>query len=331
MRVGREVIGVVERAYDVDSPTSAWLEAIREAGVRAFGGETSTITAHTFSMSPAGAVRVHEVAGSAQWERSIRRCHELARLPAFRGLYLGGPVQNLDRVLAVYPEDLGYQQYLRDSGHALLTIGIDPGGSGCAMAIIRSQAFVPSRSTRHALERIAAHLAGARRLRRSLEARRPAEDPLERADAVLGANGSVLHAERDARDADARSSLRDAAHRIDRARMRDRCSSPEEALALWRGLVDGRWSLVERFEADGKRLWVAHRNDPPSRKHRSLSEQERKVAALLAVGHSLKLCAYELGKAESTTSEVARRAMCKLGVNTRAELVELYGALVSGG
>ena len=137
-----------------------------------------------------------------------------------------------------------------------------------------------------------------------------------------------MHARGDARDADARSALRDAALRFDRARSRRGADSPEGALALWRALVEGRWSLVERFESDGRRIMVARRNDPASRASRALSEHERKVVALLALGHSLKVCAYELGRAESTISEMAHSAMRKLRVRTRAELVELHGAIV---
>jgi DNA-binding CsgD family transcriptional regulator len=193
---------------------------------------------------------------------------------------------------------------------------------------MRQDARVLSRPERHTLERIAAHLASAYRMRSSLDERRPAEALLDQADAVLSADGAILHAQGDARDEEARHALRDAARRIDRARMQRRGSSPGDALAMWRALVDGRWSLVERFESDGRRIFVARRNDPASRAIRALSEQERKVAALIAIGHSLKLCAYDLGKAESTISELAHSAMRKLGVRSRAGLVELHGAIV---
>jgi DNA-binding NarL/FixJ family response regulator len=116
---------------------------------------------------------------------------------------------------------------------------------------------------------------------------------------------------------------------MDRARCRRNRTAPEEALGFWRALVDGRWSLIERFESDGRRVLVARRNAPSARKNHALNEREQKVVALLALGHSMKLCAYELGRAESTTSEVARSALRKMGVRSRAELLELHGALVS--
>jgi DNA-binding NarL/FixJ family response regulator len=145
----------------------------------------------------------------------------------------------------------------------------------------------------------------------------------------MASDGTLLHARGAAREAGARSALRDAARRIDKARCRNSQGRDENPLALWRGLVDGKWSLVERFESDGRRILVARRNDPPVRALRGLDARERKVVALLAVGHSLKLCAYELGRAESTTSEVAQTAMRKMGIGSRAELIEIHGAIVN--
>jgi DNA-binding NarL/FixJ family response regulator len=151
---------------------------------------------------------------------------------------------------------------------------------------------------------------------------------LDDSDAVLSSDGATLHAEGDARTSEVRSALREAARRIDRARARSATDSPEEGLALWRALVDGRWSVVERFDSDGRRLFVARRNDPASREHRALDELERKLVALVALGHSQKMCAYEVGRSVSTVSALIRSATKKLGVRTRAELVALHGALV---
>jgi DNA-binding CsgD family transcriptional regulator len=205
---------------------------------------------------------------------------------------------------------------------------MDPSGSGCALALIRRDAVALDRSTRCALERLSAHLSSARRLRASLDEHQPAVDLLDKADAVLSADGSILHAEGEARDPESRRALCDAARRIDRARARRHPPSTLEALALWRALVEGRWSLIERFESDGRRIFVARRNDTPSRASHALDERENKLVALMALGHSIKLCAYELGRAESTVSEQARVALRKLGVRSRAELVEIHGAIV---
>jgi len=134
---------------------------------------------------------------------------------------------------------------------------------------------------------------------------------------------------RDRRDvASNGATLREAAQRIDRTTTRA-CVAAEDAVWLWHSLLDGTWSLIERFESDNRRILIAQRNHPAVRRRRALSERERAIVSLLAAGHSVKVCAYELGLAQSTTSELANSAMRKLGVPSRGALVELYAAITS--
>ncbi len=325
---GSRLLEIVERAYDVDAPERAWLESIRKAAEQAFPGALET-QAYTYSLSPAGAFRFGQIASDAHYARWMRQSHDLASPAVLRQVYFCGPVTSVDQAIASNEEDAGAQCYASRGVHVTGVHGLDPSGAGCSLAILRDRASLPSRRERGHLERIAAHLAAARRLRSSsLDRPGRTESCVNDADAVVSADGLVIHAEGDARAREARSALCDAARRIDRARARKGASSPEEALALWRALVEGRWSLVERFDTDGRRLFVARRNDPASRTHHALSELERKVVALVALGHSQKMCAYELGRCEGTVSSLARSAMRKLGVRTRGELVELYGAIV---
>ncbi|HWB78215.1 MAG TPA: LuxR C-terminal-related transcriptional regulator [Nannocystaceae bacterium] len=144
-------------------------------------------------------------------------------------------------------------------------------------------------------------------------------------DAVLGPSGDVLHAEGAARGGVALESLRRRAQQIDRARSgAARRFDAGTALATWRGLVEGTWSLVDRFDRDGRRYFVAHRNDPRLAAPALLSERERQVAAYAALGYSNKLIAYTLGLAPSTVSSHLRRAMQRLGCETVAELVRVW-------
>jgi DNA-binding CsgD family transcriptional regulator len=321
------VLRVVERAYDVSVPTTSWLEAIRSSAEGAFENHVA-VQAYTFDVSAQGAFRVNHIASEPFWAEVLERAHTHADPSTIRSIYLGGTVRNVRQILAGREDDPGYRECVRAGIKEItLSLGMDPGGRGCALVFLQKEARRLSRGTRQALERISAHLASARRLRGNLDSVDSSERLLHGADAVLSSDGTVLHAERDARDDEARRALREAARRMDRARCRHG-SSPEEALGLWRALVDGRWSLIERFESDGRRIVVARSNPPPARRHRALNQQEQKVVALLALGHSVKLCAYELGRAESRTSEIARSALRKMGLGSRAELLELYGALV---
>jgi len=74
---------------------------------------------------------------------------------------------------------------------------------------------------------------------------------------------------------------------------------------------------------------VARRNDPAHRALHALTERERKIVALLALGRAQKYVAYELGLSETAVSLGLRRAMEKLGVKTRAQLVALHGPVVA--
>jgi DNA-binding NarL/FixJ family response regulator len=72
---------------------------------------------------------------------------------------------------------------------------------------------------------------------------------------------------------------------------------------------------------------VARQNEPDVRDPRALSPRERQVAAFIALGHANKYVAYALGLSPSAVALHLRTAMHKLGVDSRARLIELFAAL----
>ena len=144
---------------------------------------------------------------------------------------------------------------------------------------------------------------------------------------VLSPDGRLVHVARDEPTRDDAARLRSAAIAIERSR-REASSDPSQALAYWKAMVMGRWTLIERFESDGRRILIARPNAPDTRKHRALSERERKVISLAALGHPSKLIAYELGFSFSTVSRVLSQALGKLGMRSRLELIQVHGAIV---
>jgi DNA-binding CsgD family transcriptional regulator len=173
--------------------------------------------------------------------------------------------------------------------------------------------------------RVAAHIANAARLQ-SLVAHL-GHRALSGAEAILSPGGRVQHAEGSAATRPAQDVLRDAARRVDRARTNKARARPDLALDVWQGLVAGRWSLVDEFDTDGRRFLVARRNDLAA-SEAALSDRERQVAAYLALGHSNKHVAYQLGVGPSTVSSYARRIAKKLGAGSRVELVTRCAAYV---
>lgn len=166
------------------------------------------------------------------------------------------------------------------------------------------------------LGRVAAHLGSALRLR--------AEAGLT--DAVLSPSGKLLHAESDAREGGARRALIDAVLASERARGRLRRTDPDEAVKTWSALVAGQWTIVDSVERDGRRLLLARRNPPTGRDVMQLTPAESEVVWLVALGHSNKFVAYELGVPTSTVISRLRSAFRKLGVSNRAQLIRKLGA-----
>jgi DNA-binding NarL/FixJ family response regulator len=89
----------------------------------------------------------------------------------------------------------------------------------------------------------------------------------------------------------------------------------------WRGLVNGRWSLIEHFDTDGRRFLVARKNDADAMGPAAVSARERQVLLGRARGLSLKLISYDLGLSIGSVSKVLRSAMDKLGLANEAELI----------
>lgn len=178
---------------------------------------------------------------------------------------------------------------------------------------------------REQFQRLSAHIKAGLRLRRRLGALTHSAPQITEGGAVLDADAKVVHAEGDARDDDARQALEQRAREIDRARTR-KSGRDEHALEVWQGLISGRWSLVERFDSDGKRFMLAHKNAEDVSDPRGLTELEQRVTGLAVRGYSDKLIAYHLGIAESTASVQLASALRKLSLSSRIELVRTLGA-----
>lgn len=187
--------------------------------------------------------------------------------------------------------------------------------------------LLPAR-TLHQLTLVSAHLNSGLRLRTALSGSAPDATTHAGTDAVLDPGGRVIDAFGGARAREARQSLAEAVRHMDRARGALRRTDPEEALRLWRGLVDGTWSLVDHCEADGKRFVLARRNEPGVRDPKALTPRERSVAAFAAMGHQNKFIGYLLGLSAGAVSGHLRSAQQKLELTSRAELVRCLAPLL---
>jgi DNA-binding CsgD family transcriptional regulator len=194
--------------------------------------------------------------------------------------------------------------------------GLDPSGCGYVLAAPLARRASMHHGQQAVWSRLRAHLLAGLRLHSG-------ETDV---DAVLVPGGEVIHAEGAARTTRSREALRAAAVRIDRARCWHQID-PEATLADWEGLVSGRWSLVDRFDSDGRRYLIARRNDPVLASPRLASRRERQVLAYAALGRSNKEIAYELGITPSTVSTCLSQAMQRLRIRDHAELIALWWSL----
>jgi len=203
----------------------------------------------------------------------------------------------------------------------LVVLAAEPRGQGAivAMPVRRGARFAPR--TVQQLGWISAHVLSGQRLRRI------AQERVLSADAVLDSAGVVHHARGVARSREARGKLVRAVRSVDRARGRLRWRDPDGALQLWKGLVDGTWSLVDHEDTDGRRWVLARRNAPEVRDPKALNPRERQVLSFAVRGHSNKYIGYLLGLAPSTVATHLQSVQRKLTVSSRRELIQVFGAL----
>lgn len=201
-------------------------------------------------------------------------------------------------------------------------IGGNPDVRSVALAFPSRKPLVPEDAYPHRdgakhLGLLGAHLGAALRLRAAIS---PPSANDAHTEAVLTPDGKVLHATGAARGRS--RSLAAAAARTERARLRR--TTDGEALSLWKALVDGRWTIIDVEERDGKRLVLARRNMLGARDVAALDDAERDVAWLASMGHSHKYIAYELGFSEASVVRRLTSALAKLGFKSRRDLVRFF-------
>ena len=207
----------------------------------------------------------------------------------------------------------------------MLVTATDPRGRGFYIASHLSEATRLTEPERARWQMLGAHLAAGFRLRQGLsdEGTVWSSELPGGAEAVLDATSfRVTDVSGRAKDAGASEKLREAAVKIDRARGGLRKSDPETSLATWWALLQGRWSLVDWFDTDGRRFVLAHANPPNISDPRGLTEREAQVVTYAALGESRKMISYRIGMSASTISRALSSAMQKLKVKTQAQLVE---------
>jgi DNA-binding CsgD family transcriptional regulator len=326
--VNEDLLGLIEAAYDVDASETDWLAGMVRVSDRLFArGLGAAIYTYQYREHDPiiGRLQVSEgfdIAWLARYRARMGAAPDLVSPIEWQRWFhqrcgTAHTTPNLDTVIRALPEFGGARDVFGINGR-------DPEGFGVFLAVPQPRPMPLAPQKREIYSRVAAHFASGYRLRRRLAGQRSTPDG---ADAVLARDGALLHAVGVARGNDARSQLTRAARSIARARSRSGRRDHDRATRAWRGLVDGRWTLVDCFDQGDERFVLAKRNGLQLREGLPLSERERQVLAFAALEHSNKEIAYELGLAAATVRVLMARAARKLGARGREDAVARFRKL----
>jgi DNA-binding CsgD family transcriptional regulator len=326
-RTAADPLRIVESSYVWDPDEHSWLTGIvTSADQFHVGGGVIGYTVTVGDRVDLGSFVVSEHASTADAARLARAIAGFSPAVAQRAFapteFVGNATSRLERIA----RELGLDHTPAGVDDRIPQMWAVVGGNPHERAVVlcfprhgaASHAPFPHRA-RRSLGLVGAHLGAALRLRALLPHTEPPTD------AVLGTDGKLLDVDAGAVDARARDSLVHAVITSERARSRMRHAQPDEALQLWAALVRGRWTIVDSTERDGKRVILARRNQLRTSGLVELDDDERAVTWLAAFGHSYKYIAYELGVPIATVAGRLRRAMAKLGVVSRADLLTKLG------
>ena len=316
-------IAIAEHAYNIEVSDDLWLRELLEAGLPILNSGAGVVGVAYVRQAPGeiGVQKFDIVAGPAEFVEAKQAFMAEATPAMIDSLTRPGMVTTASEALTDHPGGIElWQKHYGWMTDALGMTAMDPDGQGIVIVAGRKELSTLNKSESNRFHRIGVHIAAGHRIRRGLTKDDDPEIPLCGEAAIDAASFKPTDAVGPAASANALDKLRAAARSVDKARSRLRRSDPDAALEIWTGLVEGRWSLVDWHDSDGKRYIIAKPNQPGLGDPRGLSEREHQVASFAALGEGNKLIGYRLGISQPTVSEHLHNAMSKLGVSTTLEL-----------
>lgn len=301
------LIDLAEAAYDLDARDADWLPRVVSSGFLLLDHGLGVVGAIYRRPVDGGGPRLqqlHLAAGSAKC--AIRLAQLAARIAQpgtvpYACMTLSEATSESDELAAANEAQLAD---CANDAFGLWAMDSD----GCGVFIIAplfERATLTARS-RHRWEMVGAHVSTGFRLRRALK----------------NVNGDVeSKTERGTEACEAIQALRRAAVLADCAHGPAHKADSDAAVQLSKNLVDGHCSMLDWFDLDTRRFFVATCKRAGVKDPHGLTGRERDVTALAVLGASGKRIGYHLGLSTSRVSELLRNAMRKLRVHTQAELV----------
>lgn len=320
----KDWVGLIEEVYRLEDDDASWLKRLLEhAAPLSKRGFWPTIG--TYRYTPSNLELERSAALGPTHAHDILAASMQVQTPVVSHFFRSGPaVTSLSETLYTREPDLAtvVQQITDGVVHDKLVVkGLTGQGHALILCWLFSERIAPTAQERHRWQCAASHLGAGLRLR---ETARMLTLESPQVEAILDGAGKPYEVRAAARHPGARDALRMAVCRLDRLRTSQGRSDPDRALAAWEGLVQGRWSLVDHFDSDGRRFVLAIRNDPRFPDPRGLTMRERQIAEFIGQGHSCKEIGYMLGISPSAVTNCTTRAVRKLGLSSLTELAAFF-------
>ncbi|MCA1957046.1 MAG: LuxR C-terminal-related transcriptional regulator [Nitrospira sp.] len=321
---GKDWVGLIEEVYRLEGDDDSWLKRLLErAAPLSKRGFWPTIGTYRYTPSNLDLERSATL-GPAH-AHDILTASMQVQTPAVSHFFRSGPaVTSLSETLYTREPDLAtvVQQITNGVVHDKIAVkGLTGRGSALILCWLFSERIAPTAQERHRWQCVASHLGAGLRLREFAQALNLDSPSVE---AILNGSGKLYEAREDAERPSARAALREAVRRLDQLRTSRARSDPDQALASWEGLVQGRWSLVDHFDSDGRRFVLAVKNDPRFPDPRGLTLRERQISEFIGQGHSCKEISYMVGISPSAVTNCTTRAVRKLGLSSLTELAAFF-------
>jgi len=317
-----DALSIVERCYSAATDDTSWMDDLLEAASSGLDlGPGLGLTLFREESSRAKVVLSRGVGGISKWIQLSWPLLESMRGENYRRFfYPEKPVTFASPIAAEFsaPLKILYDGLLRTGGVSDLLgmLGYPAPGWMVTMFLGVGRDRKVDPQVRATLHRVRIHIESGFRLRLL----RP-----EQAVAVLSPAGALLHLD-EQRAEGQRENLESRVRSIEHARTRKQRQG-ERALETWTALVEGRWSLVERSDRDGKRHYYAYENSPYAHAYRTLTPGEAAVLDQSIQGQQGKYVSYATGLSSSRVSEYLASAALKLGFRNRADLLRVASAL----
>jgi len=329
-------IALVEAAYNLELGADEWLPNLLEAGAGLMDlgqGCAGAIWTGTSHQGAPLVSQLHAANGAPDLaSRFARAAKEMSDGMAGAASAARKPgVHTLADAGRAHPAAKGAMSKHLGCKDMLALWATNPDFHGVGIYMPSKEPIELSRPARKHWRMLLTHIAAGHRLRRRL---RPIPKGIPLAQLPLGveSNGFYVAGGEAPRGSDpVLETVRRRAVQLDQARGRVRGASSREALELGESVVRGCWSVVDWFDTENRRFVLAVPNAPNVQDPRGLTDREYQVAVQFGAGETCKMIAYSLGVSRSRVSALLRRAMRKLGVRTRQQLVLEVRTLMTGG